>query len=113
MDQGYPDPKLSFQASAIIIGWICCFPALWIFWFLALGATPDWSLAIGSIKFAGSSATLVTLPVYGILLVGWWQAGKKIARFGRLRARTLVDRLAYPLVFYAMPLAVVASWMGI
>lgn len=112
--QGHPDPNLLLKYAAFTVGLMfVCYPALWVTWFLADGASPEWRGSIGSVQVAGTHATWLLLLIYSALIVGFRRVHREVSQVLKPRPRTTIDRIATPLVFYALPLAVIASWFGI
>jgi len=111
--KGRPDPALVFKAAAFTFGFVfCCYPALWLAWFLADPSYPDWRWSVGSVHLAGSHPTLILLPIFCVLLAGFTMAGRELSRGPKLRPRTRIDQIAGLLATFGLPIAVVASWLG-
>lgn len=115
---GMPDPSLTMKATAYTAGLILFgYPALWWAWFLADERQPDWQWSLGSFHLAGSYATCVFLLIFGALYVGLKKAGGKIYKdanpIPKTRIRRIFSQISSLLIAYGLPLAVIASWMGI
>lgn len=94
-------------------GILFCHPALWTAWFLAETSASDWQWSIGPLHLAGSHASWVLLLIFCVLLVEIRRIARELDRFREPRPRTQIDRIAGPLFKYALPLAVITSWIGI
>lgn len=118
--KGRPDYKLTMRAGAFGIGFvICCYPALWGAWFFANTSPPDWQWSVGSIQLAGSHATWIILLIFCVMLVGARRDFRELRRAKEFQIsrpkpeiEIQIDRIAKPLIYYALPLAVIASWIG-
>lgn len=112
--KGLADPALALRFAAFTVGLMfVSYPALWGAWLLADVASPDWQWSVGSVRLAGSHATWLLLLTFTLLIVGFRRVNREVSQVSNRRPTTTVDRIATPLVFYALPLAVIASWFGI
>lgn len=111
--KGLADPKLLMTGAAFTVGFVFCYPALWWAWVVAHGALPDWQVSIGSLHLAGSDATLILLAVFCALFVGTRGLGRKLLQSSTPRPLKPIERFCARLVAYALPLAVVTSWLGL
>lgn len=109
------DFKLAIKAAAYIVGvFLCCYPALWWTWFVADPTSPDWQWPIDSFHVAGSYETLILLPIFCVLFVITRGAAREMSRLGKSKPRpkSPIERMSAVLVYYALPLAVITSWLG-
>ena len=111
--EGRPDPALTLTAGAFTAGFLICYPALWVFWFLADRAPPEWQLEVHSFRLEGSHSTWILLLIFCTLVIGASRASRKLTQIITFRPRTLIDRIGGRFVFYGLPIAVVASWFGL
>jgi hypothetical protein len=110
------DFKLAMKAAAYTVGiFLCCYPALWWTWFVADPTSPDWQWPIVSFRVAGSYETLILLPIFCALFVITRGTASEISRLAKSKPRpkSPIQRMSAVLVYYALPMAVIGSWIGI
>lgn len=113
---GMEDPSpFSIIIKSIVFGGFVFFvyPALWWSWLVANGSPPDWNLSVGSIQLTGSNATWVLMLTYFVLLVGARSISQENADISRREPMSRTDRIVKVTFLWALPLAVISSWIGI
>ena len=98
--EGRPGPALTLMAGAFMAGFLICYPALWVFWFLADRAPPEWQLEIHSFRLEGSHSTWILLLIFCTLVIGISRAWRKLTQTLTPRPRTLIDRIGGLFMYY-------------
>ena len=68
--KGRPDPALLLKAAAFATGWLICYLALWVSWFVSERTPSAWQWEVASVRLAGSHSTWILLLIFCVMLAG-------------------------------------------